>query len=81
MVISDGIVVGASVGGRWRRRRCSWGQGGHGGCCSQTTPQLRVVAAAVVDAWAGVVVICDVVNDAGGDEQCRSLLRGVKGIG
>ena len=81
MVISDGIVVGASVGGRWWRRRCSWGRGGHGSRCSQTTPKLRVVAAAVVDAWAGVVVTCDVVDDAGGDEQCRSLLQGVKGIG
>ena len=27
------------------------------------------MVAAVVDAWAGVVVICDVVNDAGGDER------------
>ena len=38
---------------------------GRGDRCSQTMPELRDVAAAVVDAWAGVVVICDVVNDAG----------------
>ena len=26
------------------------------------------LVAAVIDAWAGVVVMCDVVHDAGGDE-------------
>ena len=30
---------------------------------------------------AGVVVICDVIDDAGGDEQRQSLLREVRGIG
>ena len=62
-VVSGGgsIVAGAGVVDR--------GCGGH---CSQTTPELRDVVAAVVNTWAGVVVICDVVNDAGGDEQCHT---------
>ena len=78
VVISGSIVIGAGVGGRWWRRHCSWGQGGVP--WSWWLPELRVVVAAVVDTWAGVVVICDVIDDAGGDEQCRSLLRGVRGI-
>ena len=63
LVVSGGgsIVAGARVVDR-----------GCGSRCSQTMPELRDMVAAVVDAWAGVVVICDVVNDAGGDEQCHT---------
>ena len=30
------------------------------------TPRLRIIVAAVVDAWAGVMVVRNVVDDAGG---------------
>ena len=79
VVISGSIVIGAGVGGQWWWRHCGRGQGG--GLWSWRSPELKVVVAAIVDAWAGVVVICDVVNDAGGDEQCWSLLPEVRGIG
>ena len=63
VVISGSIIVGADVGGRWWWRHCSWGQGGVP--WSWQLPELRVMVAAFIDTWAGVVVICDVIDDAG----------------
>ena len=71
MVISGGVVVAAGLvvgGGGGIVAGAGVVDRGRGGRCSRTTPGPRVVVAAVVDAWAGAVVMCDVVHDAGGDE-------------
>lgn len=80
VVISGGVVIGAGVGGRRRRQHCRWGWGRRRRR-RRTTPGLRVVVAAVVNAWAGVKVVRNVVDGTGGDEWCRlSSLRGGRGL-